>query len=147
MLYSACIGDLLENLTRVKRFFVKCQKRRFILMVLHGMPILPLCLKKDLSALKYSSMAGFSVIVHRGLKIQRPYLFTRRRIFPSHAFTAATLCTIGLCCCQPRHTNPTRRHGTSYPNDHVLFSPSPVNLLMPSNITWNSSLAPPLPWD
>jgi amino acid permease len=59
LFYSAFIGDLfgslVSGLTGVPAIL---RKRSTILLLLHAVPILPLCLKKDLSALKYSSMTG-----------------------------------------------------------------------------------------
>jgi len=65
LFYSAFIGDLfgalLSGLKGLPEIF---RKRWTILLVLHAVPILPLCLKKDLSALKYSSMTGLLGILY-----------------------------------------------------------------------------------
>jgi Transmembrane amino acid transporter protein len=65
LFYSAFIGDLfgslISGLTRIPSMY---RKRWSILLLLHAIPILPLCLIKDLSALKYSSMTGLVGIVY-----------------------------------------------------------------------------------
>jgi amino acid permease len=59
LFYSAFIGDIFGSLVSgVKGLPSVLQKRWPVLLLLHAVPILPLCLKKDLSALKYSSMTG-----------------------------------------------------------------------------------------
>ena len=63
LFYSAFIGDLFGALASgLVGIPELCRKRWSILIVLHAIPILPLCLKKDLSALKYSSMTGLAGI-------------------------------------------------------------------------------------
>jgi amino acid permease len=57
--YSAFIGDLFGSLVSgIIGLPVVLRKRWSVLLLLHAVPILPLCLIKDLSALKYSSMTG-----------------------------------------------------------------------------------------
>jgi sodium-coupled neutral amino acid transporter 11 len=59
LFYSAFIGDLFGSLVSgLKGLPPILRKRWSVLLLLHAVPILPLCLKKDLSALKYSSMTG-----------------------------------------------------------------------------------------
>jgi amino acid permease len=59
LFYSAFIGDLFGSLVSGMTFLPKILRKRWsILLLLHAVPILPLCLTKDLSALKYSSMTG-----------------------------------------------------------------------------------------
>jgi len=59
LFYSAFIGDLFGSLVSgVSGLPDVLRKRWSVLLLLHAVPILPLCLKKDLSALKYSSMTG-----------------------------------------------------------------------------------------
>ena len=59
LFYSAFIGDLFGSLVSgIPGIPSILQKRWTVLLLLHLCPILPLCLKKDLSALKYSSMTG-----------------------------------------------------------------------------------------
>ena len=65
LFYSAFIGDLFGSLiSGVTRIPTMYRKRWSILLALHAVPILPLCLIKDLSALKYSSMTGLVGIVY-----------------------------------------------------------------------------------
>jgi sodium-coupled neutral amino acid transporter 11 len=65
LFYSAFIGDifgsLISGVTRIPSMY---RKRWSVLLLLHAIPILPLCLIKDLSALKYSSMTGLVGIVY-----------------------------------------------------------------------------------
>ena len=59
LFYSAFIGDIFGSLVSgLSGLPTILQKRWSVLLLLHAVPILPLCLKKDLSALKYSSMTG-----------------------------------------------------------------------------------------
>lgn len=59
LFYSAFIGDLFGSLVSGLNFLPAILRKRWsVLLLLHAVPILPLCLKKDLSALKYSSMTG-----------------------------------------------------------------------------------------
>jgi amino acid permease len=59
LFYSAFIGDLFGSLVSGMTFLPDILRKRWsVLLLLHAAPILPLCLKKDLSALKYSSMTG-----------------------------------------------------------------------------------------
>ena len=59
LFYSAFIGDLFGSLVSGMTFLPDVLRKRWsVLLILHAIPILPLCLKKDLSALKYSSMTG-----------------------------------------------------------------------------------------
>lgn len=59
LFYSAFIGDLFGSLVSGISFLPDILRKRWsVLLLLHAVPILPLCLKKDLSALKYSSMTG-----------------------------------------------------------------------------------------
>lgn len=59
LFYSAFIGDLFGSLVSGLTFLPEILRKRWsVLLLLHAVPILPLCLKKDLSALKYSSMTG-----------------------------------------------------------------------------------------
>jgi Transmembrane amino acid transporter protein len=65
LFYSAFIGDLFGSLiSGITSIPTMYRKRWSILLLLHAMPILPLCLIKDLSALKYSSMTGLVGIVY-----------------------------------------------------------------------------------
>jgi amino acid permease len=65
LFYSAFIGDLFGSLVSGMEFLpLVARKRWSVLLVLHAIPILPLCLLKDLSALKYSSMTGLAGIVY-----------------------------------------------------------------------------------
>ena len=67
LFYSAFVGDLFGALSQgllpnsVPDIF---KKRSVVLLILHAVPILPLCLLRDLSALKYSSMVGLAGIVY-----------------------------------------------------------------------------------
>jgi len=67
LFYSAFIGDLFGALASgllpswVPNIF---RKRSTVLLCLHALPILPLCLLKDLSALFYSSMLGLAGIFY-----------------------------------------------------------------------------------
>lgn len=65
LFYSAFIGDifgsLISGVTSIPTLY---RKRWTVLLLLHAVPILPLCLIKDLSALKYSSMTGLVGIVY-----------------------------------------------------------------------------------
>ena len=67
LFYSAFIGDLFGSLASgllpaaVPNIF---KKRSSVLLLLHLVPILPLCLLKDLSALKYSSLTGLMGIFY-----------------------------------------------------------------------------------
>jgi amino acid permease len=64
LFYSAFIGDLFGALVSgIPGLPSRLQKRWLVLLALHAMPILPLCLKRDLSALQYSSMTGLVGIV------------------------------------------------------------------------------------
>lgn len=59
LFYSAFIGDLFGSLVSGLTWLPAILRKRWsVLLLLHAAPILPLCLKKDLSALKYSSMTG-----------------------------------------------------------------------------------------
>jgi Transmembrane amino acid transporter protein len=59
LFYSAFIGDLFGSLVSgLTGLPAILRKRWSVLLLLHAVPILPLCLLKDLSALKYSSMTG-----------------------------------------------------------------------------------------
>jgi amino acid permease len=59
LFYSAFIGDLFGSLVSGMTGLPAILRKRWtVLVLLHVVPILPLCLKKDLSALKYSSMTG-----------------------------------------------------------------------------------------
>jgi Transmembrane amino acid transporter protein len=59
LFYSAFIGDLFGSLVSgLTGLPAVLRKRWSVLLLLHAVPILPLCLLKDLSALKYSSMTG-----------------------------------------------------------------------------------------
>ena len=65
LFYSAFIGDLFGSLiSGITQIPTMYRKRWSILLLLHAVPILPLCLIKDLSALKYSSMTGLVGIVY-----------------------------------------------------------------------------------
>lgn len=65
LFYSAFIGDLFGSLVSGLTFLPDVLRKRWsILLLLHAAPILPLCLKKDLSALKYSSMTGLAGIFY-----------------------------------------------------------------------------------
>jgi amino acid permease len=65
LFYSAFIGDLFGSLVSgITSLPSILRKRWTILLLLHAIPILPLCLLKDLSALKYSSMTGLVGIVY-----------------------------------------------------------------------------------
>jgi amino acid permease len=65
LFYSSFIGDLFgalaSGMTSLPYVF---RQRWAVLLLLHAVPILPLCLKKDLSALQYSSMTGLAGIVY-----------------------------------------------------------------------------------
>lgn len=59
LFYSAFIGDLFGSLVSgITGLPDILRKRWSVLLLLHVAPILPLCLKKDLSALQVSSMTG-----------------------------------------------------------------------------------------
>lgn len=59
LFYSAFIGDIFGSLVSGLTGLPDILRTRwFVLLLLHAFPILPLCLKKDLSSLKYSSMTG-----------------------------------------------------------------------------------------
>jgi amino acid permease len=65
LFYSAFIGDLFGSLVSGMTMLHPILRQRWaILLLLHAIPILPLCLIKDLSALKYSSMTGLVGIVY-----------------------------------------------------------------------------------
>lgn len=67
LFYSAFIGDLFGSLASgilPKSVPDVFKSRSTVLLLLHAVPILPLCLLKDLSALKYSSMTGLAGIVY-----------------------------------------------------------------------------------
>jgi hypothetical protein len=65
LFYSAFIGDLFGSLVSGITFVPNILRKRWtVLLLLHAVPILPLCLLKDLSALKYSSMTGLIGIVY-----------------------------------------------------------------------------------
>lgn len=65
LFYSAFIGDLFGSLVSGMTFLPDILRKRWsVLLLLHAAPILPLCLKKDLSALKYSSMTGLAGIFY-----------------------------------------------------------------------------------
>lgn len=65
LFYSAFIGDLFGSLVSGFTSLPAILRKRWtVLVLLHITPILPLCLKKDLSALKYSSMTGLLGIVY-----------------------------------------------------------------------------------
>ena len=64
LFYSAFIGDLFGALASGLPLPNAIKNRSAVLLVLHAVPILPLCLLKDLSALKYSSMTGLAGIVY-----------------------------------------------------------------------------------
>jgi amino acid permease len=59
LFYSAFIGDLFGSLVSgIDGLPSILRKRWSVLLLLHAVPILPLCLLKDLSALQYSSLTG-----------------------------------------------------------------------------------------
>ena len=59
LFYSAFIGDIFGSLVSGMSGLPSILRKRWsVLLLLHVAPILPLCLKKDLSALQYSSMTG-----------------------------------------------------------------------------------------
>lgn len=65
LFYSAFIGDLFGSLVSgITGLPDILRKRWTVLLLLHAVPILPLCLIKDLSALKYSSMTGLVGILY-----------------------------------------------------------------------------------
>jgi amino acid permease len=65
LFYSAFIGDLFGSLVSGLTFLPPILRKRWsVLLVLHAIPILPLCLIKDLSALQYSSMTGLVGILY-----------------------------------------------------------------------------------
>lgn len=67
LFYSAFIGDLFGSLAAgllPKGIPGFLRKRWTVILALHAAPVLPLCLKKDLSALKYSSMTGLAGIFY-----------------------------------------------------------------------------------
>jgi len=67
LFYSAFIGDLFGALAvglLPKSVPAILKTRSTVLVILHAIPILPLCLLKDLSALKYSSMTGLAGIFY-----------------------------------------------------------------------------------
>lgn len=65
LFYSAFIGDLFGSLiSGIDAIPPMFRKRWSVLLLLHAFPILPLCLKKDLSALRYSSMTGLVGILY-----------------------------------------------------------------------------------
>lgn len=65
LFYSAFIGDLFGSLVSGLSFLPDIFRKRWsVLLFLHGTAILPLCLKNDLSALKYSSMTGLAGILY-----------------------------------------------------------------------------------
>lgn len=60
LFYSAFLGDIFGALVSGLPSFVPdiFRKRWSVLLILHAMPVLPLCLQEDLSSLQYSSMTG-----------------------------------------------------------------------------------------
>ena len=65
LFYSAFIGDLFGSLVSGVTVLPPFLRKRWsVLLVLHAVPILPLCLIQDLSALQYSSMTGLVGIVY-----------------------------------------------------------------------------------
>lgn len=65
LFYSAFIGDLFGSLVSGLTFLPGILRKRWsVLLILHTVPILPLCLIKDLSALQYSSMTGLVGILY-----------------------------------------------------------------------------------
>jgi amino acid permease len=65
LFYSAFLGDLFGSLVSGLTFLPEFLRKRWsVLLLVHAMPILPLCLIQDLSALKYSSMAGLAGIFY-----------------------------------------------------------------------------------
>jgi amino acid permease len=65
LFYSSFIGDLFGSLVSGLTGLPDILRKRWtVLLLLHAVPILPLCLKRDLSALKYSSMTGLLGIVY-----------------------------------------------------------------------------------
>lgn len=65
LFYSAFLGDLLGSLISGITFIpIQFRKRWLALLLVHVMPILPLTLTQDLSALKYSSMIGLGGILY-----------------------------------------------------------------------------------
>lgn len=63
--YSAFLGDLFGSLISGLTFLPQQFRKRWsVLLLVHVMPILPLCLKEDLSSLKYSSMLGLGGIFY-----------------------------------------------------------------------------------
>lgn len=74
LFYSAFIGDLFGALASGLPLPNAVKNRSAVLLLLHSMPILPLCLLKDLSALKYSSMVGLGGIVYTVLFVAKRLL-------------------------------------------------------------------------
>jgi amino acid permease len=65
LFYSAFIGDLFGALVSgIPGIPPLLKKRWTVLLILHAMPMLPLCLKRDLSALQISSMTGLVGILY-----------------------------------------------------------------------------------
>lgn len=64
LFYSAFIGDLFGALASNLPLPEAMKTRSAVLLFLHAIPILPLCLLKDLSALQYSSLLGLGGIVY-----------------------------------------------------------------------------------
>jgi amino acid permease len=65
LFYSAFIGDLFGSLVSGMTYLPSVFRKRWsVLLLLHAVPILPLCLLKDLSALQYSSMTGLVGIIY-----------------------------------------------------------------------------------
>ena len=65
LFYSAFLGDLFGSLISGLNFIPQqFRKRWIVLLLVHAMPILPLTLTQDLSALKYSSMIGLGGIFY-----------------------------------------------------------------------------------
>mmetsp|Transcript_14678 Transcript_14678/g.20953 ORF Transcript_14678/g.20953 Transcript_14678/m.20953 type:complete len:546 (-) Transcript_14678:167-1804(-) len=78
LFYSAFIGDLFSSLSKgllssstTSTLSSLLQKRYVSLLVLHLVPVLPLCLLRDLSALKYSSAIGLAGIIYSTLFVGR----------------------------------------------------------------------------
>lgn len=65
LFYSAFLGDIFGSLVSGMSVLPPfLRKRSTILLLLHAVPVLPLCLTEDLSSLQYSSMAGLLGIVY-----------------------------------------------------------------------------------
>lgn len=65
LFYSAFLGDIFGSLVSGLPVLPPILRKRWtILLLLHAVPVLPLCLAEDLSSLQYSSMAGLLGIVY-----------------------------------------------------------------------------------